>query len=158
MTRKCGECSLCCKMLRIEELDKPQGQWCPNFKKGVGCTIHGQENYPKACGEYKCVWLMHEDIPDHFRCDKVKAVIGSSTDGQNMVVYSERKDLSQTPLFFRDWLIDHVLKFMHVVVVAGEHRVVFPKHGTDLREEARKALVEAAGTSTSNNESSSQKG
>jgi len=121
-------------MLRIEELDKPQGVWCPNFKKGTGCKIHDQEGYPPSCKVYRCVWLMHEEVPEHFRPDRVKAVIGSTTDGENMVVYSEYSDLRQTPVLFRDWLVEHILKFMHVIVVSGDKRTVFPKKGTSLTD------------------------
>jgi len=34
--RQCGDCSLCCKVLGIPELDKPKDSWCANFAAGTG--------------------------------------------------------------------------------------------------------------------------
>ena len=39
MNRQCDDCSLCCKVLVIPELDKPKDKWCPNFVSGTGCGI-----------------------------------------------------------------------------------------------------------------------
>lgn len=127
MSRSCGGCTLCCKHLEITELSKPQDEWCPNCKIGVGCQIWNQEGYPPSCHVYQCIWLMHPQVPEEFRPDKVKAVLGSTTDGENLVVYSRTKDLSHTPVLFRDWIIEHMLKFMNVIIVCGKTRVVFAK-------------------------------
>ena len=38
--RTCGDCTLCCKVMAIEELAKPVGTWCPHCKPGRGCRIY----------------------------------------------------------------------------------------------------------------------
>jgi hypothetical protein len=54
--RKCGACSLCCKVLRIDELQKPIGKWCNHCAPGKsGCRIHDQR--PSECQSFYCGWL-----------------------------------------------------------------------------------------------------
>ncbi|MGI9570000.1 MAG: hypothetical protein ACR2PH_09760 [Desulfobulbia bacterium] len=59
MKRKCGECSICCYIGYIPELEKPTHQWCKNVKtKSCGsCAIHDSKDLPKTCNDYKCLWL-----------------------------------------------------------------------------------------------------
>jgi hypothetical protein len=53
--RACGDCSLCCKLLRIASLDKPNGKWCSHCKAGKGCDIY--ESRPQDCRDFDCSWL-----------------------------------------------------------------------------------------------------
>ena len=53
--RQCGDCSLCCKVMRIPELDKPKDEWCPNFARGCGCRIYTDR--PPSCRTFNCLWL-----------------------------------------------------------------------------------------------------
>ena len=70
--RKCGSCSLCCKLLAVTELDKPLGKWCEHCKPGRGgCGIY--DNRPESCREYECHWL-RGDLSEHWeplRCGMV---------------------------------------------------------------------------------------
>lgn len=124
MDRECGGCTLCCKLMGVEELNKPQETWCIHCDKGSGCKIHEKENYPPSCKVYKCLWLQGI-VPLEFRPDKVRAVVGTTEDGKNMAIYSMKKDLSDSPVQFRDWIIEGVLKKMKVVVLTLKHRTVF---------------------------------
>lgn len=74
MTRSCGGCSACCKVLGIEtpELTKPRGQWCPNCRPGQGCAIY--ESRPTVCRDFKCAWLAGESLGDEFRPDRLKVM------------------------------------------------------------------------------------
>ena len=74
----CGRCAACCFFFSIDELDKKFCTWCVHAKPadGGGCTIY--ENRPTPCREYRCGWLVSQDIPgkemplnmrpDHSRC------------------------------------------------------------------------------------------
>ena len=71
--KDCGECSLCCKLVKVPGLAEA-GEWCPNCKPGRvggGCTIH--ENRPDFCKGYHCFWRA-ESWPDEFRPDKCKVI------------------------------------------------------------------------------------
>ena len=40
MTRHCGGCTLCCKLIPVEELNKPAGARCKHVRTGKGCSIY----------------------------------------------------------------------------------------------------------------------
>jgi Fe-S-cluster containining protein len=64
--RKCGLCSSCCTLLRVDALEKPAGTPCPNLRRGGKCGIY--ETRPGICRGYMCAWLVgmapREDRPD----------------------------------------------------------------------------------------------
>ena len=65
--RVCGACSLCCTLLRVDELGKPGGTHCIHqSSNGSGCGIHATR--PPICRAYRCLWLQgsldEEDRPD----------------------------------------------------------------------------------------------
>jgi Fe-S-cluster containining protein len=62
--RECGKCSMCCKVLRIDELQKPAGKWCDHCKVGHGCTIY--ETRPDVCRTFACAWLMSDRVPEEW--------------------------------------------------------------------------------------------
>lgn len=55
MMKNCGDCVLCCKLLRVPTLEKPVGVWCKHFKKNQGCLIYNER--PTECRNFNCLWL-----------------------------------------------------------------------------------------------------
>ena len=53
--RACGECSLCCTVLRVDELAKLGGTPCRHLGAEGGCSIHPRR--PQICRSYECLWL-----------------------------------------------------------------------------------------------------
>jgi Fe-S-cluster containining protein len=53
--RACGPCSLCCTLLRVDELAKLGGTPCVHQQEGIGCSIHPRR--PAICRAYRCLWL-----------------------------------------------------------------------------------------------------
>ncbi len=80
-TRPCGDCSLCCKLLRIKKndtfpFDKPAGEWCRHCNPGVGCTIWDAGTLPKLCQDYVCLWkLAPLNLPEQARPDNLHAIL-----------------------------------------------------------------------------------
>lgn len=79
----CGSCSMCCKLLPIEEPDlvKPRDVWCGHYSKGRGCAIYDAR--PEACRGFECHWLqaVNEGMSPSetsLRPDKCKVIIRSS--------------------------------------------------------------------------------
>ena len=66
--RPCGECSLCCNLLSIEELEKPEHVWCRYFAKGVGCSIHPER--PQVCRDFQCLWTFAAPLDERWRPDR----------------------------------------------------------------------------------------
>jgi hypothetical protein len=75
----CGECSLCCKLLGVEVLDKPPHVWCQFCTPGRGCQIHEEAAYPADCASYVCLWRQCRDegvpIADALRPDRCNVII-----------------------------------------------------------------------------------
>ena len=73
VTRECGACSFCCKVMAIDELKKPNGQWCEHRCSQVGCSIY--RRHPASCKSFACQWLLEPTMPHRFRPDRSKVVL-----------------------------------------------------------------------------------
>ena len=75
--RSCGECDLCCTVLRVDALKKLGGRRCDHQREeGQGCGIYATR--PAICRAYRCLWLQGGlDLSD--RPDRIGAVIDLST-------------------------------------------------------------------------------
>lgn len=51
----CGECTVCCEVLRVDELNKPSGTLCEHCVTSKGCRIY--ETRFEICRTYRCMWL-----------------------------------------------------------------------------------------------------
>jgi hypothetical protein len=60
--RQCGGCTLCCKLIPVEELSKPAGIRCPHVRTGKGCSIY--ERRPVSCRHWSCLWLIGTEGED----------------------------------------------------------------------------------------------
>jgi hypothetical protein len=65
---RCGGCTLCCKLLKIPQLNKPGGLDCHYCTPGVGCSIW--KNHPSDCRDFVCLWHSNPEFPDEFRPDQ----------------------------------------------------------------------------------------
>jgi hypothetical protein len=87
--RRCGGCTLCCKLLPMVEdgvrvtqdlrlrgpgdFNKPAGQRCPHQRFGKGCAIYNRR--PACCALWNCRWLVNNDTADLRRPDRSHYVI-----------------------------------------------------------------------------------
>lgn len=85
---ECGECRLCCKLMRIHELDKPPYTWCGNACS-KGCGIY--EDRPQSCREFECIWLgsqgTNHAMAVEFKPSVCGAVMTTTKDGKSIVVH-----------------------------------------------------------------------
>jgi hypothetical protein len=76
--RTCGPCSLCCTLLRVDELAKLGGTPCVHQVTGGGCAIHPRR--PGICRGYRCLWLQGRLGPGD-RPDRLGAVLDLASRG-----------------------------------------------------------------------------
>jgi hypothetical protein len=83
--RKCGKCSLCCKVMRIDELARDPGVWCKGCAPGKGgCKIY--DDRPTSCRGFLCLWLVNEDLgPDWFPAT-AKLVVSIEGEGRRVAI------------------------------------------------------------------------
>ena len=55
ITRKCGDCNMCCKLPEIPSINKKSYSWCKNCNIGEGCNIY--EKRPEKCKEFVCLYV-----------------------------------------------------------------------------------------------------
>lgn len=70
--RECGACSLCCTVLRVDELRKLGGTPCSHQCATGGCGIYARR--PGICRAYRCLWL-GGGLRDDDRPDRLGAVL-----------------------------------------------------------------------------------
>ena len=86
--RKCGSCSMCCKLLSIRDdprseqpITKPANEWCRHCRPGSGCAIY--ERRPDVCQTFTCLWLVRPELKDHWypRRSQIVAHFGGDEHG-----------------------------------------------------------------------------
>lgn len=125
----CGTCSMCCKLMAVPELDKPQFKWCDKCAPGKGgCTIH--ETRPDVCRGYECVWLQSQHrrhgeaaLPVSLRPDRCHVIIDVRTDSRGLVLHvdPETPEAINRPVV--GWFVGSLLRQgQDVIIACGDKR------------------------------------
>jgi hypothetical protein len=120
--RECGSCTLCCKLLRIEELAKPQGEWCEHCAVGTGCRIYDER--PQACRGFFCAWMTQAALDERWYPARAKLMVFPSADGRrmNIVVDPARPGAWREEPFRSEilmWAREGAARDVEVLVVVG---------------------------------------
>lgn len=116
--KACGECSFCCKVLEIAELEKPAGPWCSHCLKTAGCNVY--ETRPDVCRDFECLWKGDRGLSAQLRPDRVGVILMEDPDSDE---YRAVCDPAK-PMAWRNPLI-----FQHLLSVAKSGRLVVAKAG-----------------------------
>lgn len=73
LTRKCGDCQLCCRLMPMPQLNKPANKRCEHQSHARGCKIYAGR--PAPCRLWNCRWLVNQDTADLSRPDRSHYVI-----------------------------------------------------------------------------------
>lgn len=90
MSNSCGDCTVCCELWAISELNKPKHEMCSHCT-GTGCGNYQQR--PDACKGYECMFLQG-DWPVGLRPDKCGVVFDRSKKG-TVEALMFKKDFNQ---------------------------------------------------------------
>ena len=77
--RRCGDCTLCCRLLPVKEFGKRSNERC-QYQRAKGCSIYRQEGFPLSCSLWSCMWLADESTLNLDRPDRSHYVIDPSPD------------------------------------------------------------------------------
>jgi hypothetical protein len=126
--RRCGECSLCCKVAIVPELQKAGGAWCSHAKPGQregGCTVYGSDRRPAVCGRFSCAWL-EGVMPEPMRPDRIHAYIAATKDGKGAAVHvdTQHPDAWRTGAL-ADWINRTSMEIRVVVRVGASEWTVY---------------------------------
>ena len=96
--RSCGTCTLCCKLMKVSELDKPSGTWCKHVVQGKGCGIY--ETRPQSCRAFLCGYLSTESLSDAWYPGRCKIVVSSGERGITAQIDPSRPDVWREKPFY----------------------------------------------------------
>ena len=85
--RSCGACSLCCKVVGVEELAKPIGAWCSHCHLQKGCAIY--ETRPPSCRMFICQWMLAAGLGPEWKPDRAKFAMLKSAGGRHLTVFAD---------------------------------------------------------------------
>lgn len=81
--RACDGCTMCCKVMSIDELEKPEGVWCTYCAVGRGCKIYSER--PPSCQAFQCGYLMMPGMGEHWFPARSKMVVTAENEGQIVI-------------------------------------------------------------------------
>ncbi|MDB5603877.1 MAG: hypothetical protein JWP25_777 [Bradyrhizobium sp.] len=123
--KACGDCTLCCKVMAVEELAKPASSWCPHCKPGRGCLIYATR--PAECRSYSCLWLLDDRLDQHWKPSKSKLVLTTSPDKIEIRCDPGFPDAWRKEPFRSDiqqWAVSGEPLDVTVVVITGEKMIL----------------------------------
>ncbi len=89
---ECNDCTLCCLMLEIPELDKKAGEVCKYCEPEKGCKIYPTR--PKSCREFRCMYHQMETCREDVRPDKSNVIWEKVND--NIIFGTQHKEYNLT--------------------------------------------------------------
>ena len=134
--RSCGNCTLCCKLLGITEIDKPRGEWCRHCEVGSGCGIYADR--PSECRDFYCVYLTSPMMDRHWFPARSKMVVAPECDGERIAVHVDpgRPNAWREQPYYNDlkrWAALAARDLRQIVVCVGKRSiVVLPDEDVDL--------------------------
>lgn len=134
--RSCAGCALCCKVMGIAELGKPEGSWCPNCNPAVGCKIYADR--PEECARFYCRYLTQQDLGEEWAPRVSKIVLAVTTNGLRLAAHvdPQRPDAWRKEPYYsqlKRWAEKALPRRGQVVVrIARRAIVLFPDKEVDL--------------------------
>ena len=146
--RACGSCALCCKVLSIEDLNKPAGRWCSHCSPGNGCGIHAMR--PVVCRGFYCEWMTSKGLGPEWKPERSKFVLSRTNEGRRLTAHVDPGYPSAwraTPYYenFKIWAAEAARQDpMHQIdVMVGERlTVVLPDRDVEVGLVASDELVQ----------------
>jgi hypothetical protein len=76
---------MCCKLLRVEELDLPPLTWCPNCDVKSGCSIYAER--PHECRQFYCEYLLDPALSERWKPSRCKMVVVREDHGGALLIH-----------------------------------------------------------------------
>ena len=67
INRGCDGCTLCCKVLGVQEIEKPSETLCVHCELGMGCKIY--QTRPQECIDFTCGYLLEPNLGPEWKPD-----------------------------------------------------------------------------------------
>jgi hypothetical protein len=153
--KQCGTCTLCCKLLAVQEINKPAATSCHHCDEGRGCKIYSAR--PTQCRLFNCYFLTNDKLGEAWRPSKSKIVVVITPDGRRIGAHvdPERPGAWRREPFYsklKAWSREALAapgQLGQVLVSIGKHTIVIlPDRNVDLGEVESDELVITEGRPT----------
>jgi len=135
-SKRCGDCTLCCKVMEIEQLAKPAHAWCPHCRPRQGCAIY--QDRPAECRDFSCLWLVNDLLDEAWRPSKARFVLTTSEDGIEVRCDPGFPDAWRRAPYhaeIREWAVSGEQHDVTVIVITGRRVILItPERDFDLGE------------------------
>lgn len=134
--RSCDGCTMCCKLLSIDVLNKPRAVWCPHCDKKRGCKIY--DSRPEPCRAFYCGWRRIGDLDARWKPSQSKILINYETAHNRIALHidPDRPDAWRAEPFYstiKQWARSAEAQGGTLVVWSGRNiTVVSPGRDTEL--------------------------
>jgi hypothetical protein len=125
--RDCRDCTLCCKLLAVEELAKPPLGWCPHCVAKAGCGIYQQR--PTECRQFYCEYRLDGALGAHWKPSRCKIVVVLEEHTNSIVIHDDparpqawRREPYLSEI--RQWADDGARSGRQVIVWQGDRKIV----------------------------------
>jgi hypothetical protein len=125
--RSCDGCTLCCKLVPVNELEKPGATWCQHCEPGAGCRIYADRPY--GCQVFYCGWMINGEVAPHWRPRDSRMVLAFQAAENRTVVHVDpgRPDAWRKPPYRAE--LQAVATRMaerggYVLVVCGVNQII----------------------------------
>ena len=127
--RSCEGCAMCCKLGTIEEVGKPDGQWCKHCSTRVKCDIY--ETRPFVCRDYYCAYML-SDLSEDWRPTKSKLMVSSMYDGSIYVMVDPSRPDAWKQAPYHSLIVKWSEQRRVLVFVGLKATAVYPTHVEEL--------------------------
>lgn len=119
--RQCGDCSLCCTVMAVGEINKPENVKCSKLTTMGRCSIYSTK--PASCTSYQCLWLAGA-MPEELKPSRSRIVADTGSSGNIVVMHVSPYDRGawNKPAVKR-W-IESIADRIMVIVLCGEERII----------------------------------
>ena len=134
--RGCAACTLCCKIMKIDALNKPRGVWCRNCRPEWGCVVY--QDKPQECTTFMCGYLTDPRLGEEWKPSKSKIVLVTDSSGNRLVAHVDPQRPNawkQEPYYsgLKEWARSGLPLGKQVAVCIGQRTYfILPDRDVDL--------------------------
>lgn len=141
MSRQCGECTACCSLMHVPELDKQMYVLCNHCILKRGCNIYNDR--PTSCRTFECLWYKYNELPDELRPDECGVMVEELPKVNTVLMHSIRTGAWKLPPV-TELIIQLLEDGRPIVIIDGKEKHMMLPQGVE-REEVNKELEVAYG-------------
>jgi len=134
--RSCEGCTLCCKLLAVDVLEKPRAKWCAHCDPKRGCAIYAER--PGPCQSFFCGYRRIADLDDRWKPSIAKFLINYEERANRIAIHADpdRPDAWRVEPFhttIKGWARTAARQGGQVIVWRGDYAtLVLPDRDKDL--------------------------